>query len=149
MRPSISATKRSQSPIPHALMIMHPRVGDCSARSASRTTAWYHSGKSSARVTLSACIGEESFPGLDRLAAHAPQRGLTRKHVKQIARYRPGDAQPQNRRDPCGRERLHAQIVRLRRAAFDAWNRRFVRLMQALRADRQQHEETKPPKDQI
>src|SRR6185312_8396834 len=144
MRPSISATKRSQSPIPHALMIMHPRVGDCSARSASRTTAWYHSGKSSARVTLSACIGEESFPGLDRLAAHAPQRGLTWKHVEQIARDGPGDAKPQNRRD-----RLHAQIVRLRRAAFDAWNRRFVRFMQALRADRQQHEETKPPKDQI
>ena len=38
------------------VMIMLPRVGEASARSAPRTTAWYHSGKSSARVTSSACL---------------------------------------------------------------------------------------------
>ena len=43
-------------------MIMAPRVGETSARSASRTTAWYQSGKVDVvpvmRLTLSArCIG--------------------------------------------------------------------------------------------
>jgi hypothetical protein len=38
------------------LMTMHPRTGEASAKSASRTTVWYQAGKFSARVVLRACL---------------------------------------------------------------------------------------------
>src|SRR5258708_4276194 len=38
----------SHIPKPHGLMTMHPRTSEFSAKSAARTTCWYHSGKSSA-----------------------------------------------------------------------------------------------------